>query len=593
MADYYSILNKTLSGLGQNTEQTRALVYEKARAAIRKQLQAMDPPPSEAAVAGQLQLLEDAIVKIDSDYSGAVTDPAPEPEPAPVEEPAVPETDAATEPELPPTQVVPPAPEPENELPEVAAPEAVSTEPPATEVVEETIEAPTTPAQDTAAPEEPVMSETASPVDTVVEPAVDPVAAASAAGAEVPPVPETAELPEVSEPGAVPDPGAVAPDPNVGSVDPTLDGPAAADNGPPTASMIEPEADPILPGDPPPYQQPSGSSGGFARKIGRSLPYLLLLALLAGGGYALWLNKDTLITAFEEYTKPAEPISVVEPEAGTEPASEEDTAQADGEEETAGEPEDIQKEAVRLGSNGEDQPAEPVDDTAIQSEPETEVPVVLDQDSNGDEQTTTEPSVEEVTQSDGQDTSAEPAPVPQVAETAYLYEEGGATAGASRSNGSMAWTLASESPGNGLPPEPVIEGQLNIPEKALSMNLKIKRNADEALPASHIIELLFDTPDGFEGGAIDNVARFVMKSSEQARGEGLVAVPARIDAGYFLIALNNLEQAIATNKRLLQESGWIDIPLGYSTGRRALVTFEKGEDGKAVFEKAFADWENR
>ena len=357
--------------------------------------------------------------------------------------------------------------------------------------------------------------------------------------------------------------------------------------------MIEPEADPILPGDPPPHQQPSGSSGGFARKIGRSLPYLLVLALLAGGGYALWLNKDTLITAFEEYTKPAEPISTVEPEANTEPASEENTAQAEGEEESAGEPEDIQKEAIRLGSDGEDKPAEPVDDTATQAEPETEVPVVLDQNNNGDGQTTTEPSVEEVTQAGEQSDTAEPAPVPQVAETAYLYEEGGATAGASRSNGSMAWTLASESPGNGLPPEPVIEGQLNIPEKALSMNLKIKRNADEALPASHIIELLFDTPDGFEGGAIDNVARFVMKSSEQARGEGLVAVPARIDAGYFLIALNNLEQAIATNKRLLQESGWIDIPLGYSTGRRALVTFEKGEDGKAVFEKAFADWENR
>ncbi len=44
-----------------------------------------------------------------------------------------------------------------------------------------------------------------------------------------------------------------------------------------------------------------------------------------------------------------------------------------------------------------------------------------------------------------------------------------------------------------------------------------------------------------------------MKANEQARGEGLVAVPVKIDAGYFLIALNNLEQAAATNKRLLLE----------------------------------------
>ena len=167
MADYYSILNKTLSGLGQNTEQTRALVYEKARAAIRKQLQAMDPPPSEAAVAGQLQLLEDAIVKIDGEYSGTVADPAPEAEPAPAEEPAVPETDAAVEPELPPTQVLPPASEPEGAPPEVATPEAMPTEPPATEMVDETIEAPTIPEQDTASPVEPVMNEAATPADTV------------------------------------------------------------------------------------------------------------------------------------------------------------------------------------------------------------------------------------------------------------------------------------------------------------------------------------------------------------------------------------------------------------------------------------------
>ena len=84
-----------------------------------------------------------------------------------------------------------------------------------------------------------------------------------------------------------------------------------------------------------------------------------------------------------------------------------------------------------------------------------------------------------------------------------------------------------------------------------------------------------------------------MKSNEQARGEGLVAVPAKIDTGYFLIALNNLEQAEETNRKLLLDSEWIDIPLGYTSGRRALVTLEKGAIGDKVFNDAFADWDKR
>ena len=48
---------------------------------------------------------------------------------------------------------------------------------------------------------------------------------------------------------------------------------------------------------------------------------------------------------------------------------------------------------------------------------------------------------------------------------------------------------------------------------------------------------------------------------------------------------------MATNKRLLTESSWIDIPLGYTTKRRALVTLEKGAIGDSVFKEAFAAWD--
>ena len=62
MADYYSILNKTITGLAKNTPEVRQAVYSKARLAIEAQLRKMDPPPAEELIANQLELLEEAIL---------------------------------------------------------------------------------------------------------------------------------------------------------------------------------------------------------------------------------------------------------------------------------------------------------------------------------------------------------------------------------------------------------------------------------------------------------------------------------------------------------------------------------------------------
>lgn len=195
---------------------------------------------------------------------------------------------------------------------------------------------------------------------------------------------------------------------------------------------------------------------------------------------------------------------------------------------------------------------------------------------------------------DGETAQAEAeASVPVIGQKAFLYEEGIGNTAATRDNAAIVWSIDRAPPADGQPDEPVIRGQLEVPGRGLNMDLTIKRNTDEALSASHIIELEFTAPPDFSGGSIDTLARFVMKSNEQSRGEPLIAVPVKINTGYFMIALNNLEQARESNKKLLLESNWIDIPLGYTTGRRALVTLEKGAIGDQVFREAFEDWDNR
>ena len=50
----------------------------------------------------------------------------------------------------------------------------------------------------------------------------------------------------------------------------------------------------------------------------------------------------------------------------------------------------------------------------------------------------------------------------------------------------------------------------------------------------------------------------------------MVGIPAKIADGFFLVALNDSEPEIDANSALLRDRNWIDIPVVYKTGRRAL-----------------------
>jgi hypothetical protein len=43
---------------------------------------------------------------------------------------------------------------------------------------------------------------------------------------------------------------------------------------------------------------------------------------------------------------------------------------------------------------------------------------------------------------------------------------------------------------------------------------------------------------------------------------------------------------------LLRDGRWFDLPILYDDNRRAIITFEKGNDGVAVFQQALNAWSN-
>jgi hypothetical protein len=137
---------------------------------------------------------------------------------------------------------------------------------------------------------------------------------------------------------------------------------------------------------------------------------------------------------------------------------------------------------------------------------------------------------------------------------------------------------------------PEILADLEVPERGISIRLVLRQNADPSLPASHLVAAVINTSPDFPGRGIRSVPRLVLKASEDERGEPLIGAPAKIADGFFWIALSATESDVGRNLLLLRERAWIDLPLVYDTGQRAILSFEKGPEGAEVFESALAAW---
>lgn len=176
-----------------------------------------------------------------------------------------------------------------------------------------------------------------------------------------------------------------------------------------------------------------------------------------------------------------------------------------------------------------------------------------------------------------------------VTQKMFLYEErlGGSPVAVP---GTVSWGLKNDTTSTGGKDQPMVEATIEVPERKLKAVVTFKRNSDVSLPASHIIEIVFDLPEDFEEGNVESVQRVAFKQTEQDRGNSLIAVPAKITDDFHMIALNDDADARKVNLDLMKSRSWIDIPLVYRNNRRALLTFEKGSTGTDAFDKALAQW---
>ncbi|MFC6491979.1 hypothetical protein [Ancylobacter dichloromethanicus] len=175
---------------------------------------------------------------------------------------------------------------------------------------------------------------------------------------------------------------------------------------------------------------------------------------------------------------------------------------------------------------------------------------------------------------------------------AVLFEEsaGGGEQGLQQYVGTVEWSTENASAGAGQPSDLGVRAEISIPARNITATLTFRRNQDPTIPASHIIEVQFKLPPGFDLGNISSVPGMRAKASEGAQGAPLVGLAVRVAPNYFLIGLSSLDTDVQRNLSFIMSRNWLDLPLVFENGRRAILVLEKGDEGNQAFREAFQAW---
>lgn len=312
------------------------------------------------------------------------------------------------------------------------------------------------------------------------------------------------------------------------------------------------------------------------------------LAVVAAGAYGFWrVGFDgisdvvpTISADVENKDTDATQTEIAENSAVTQETQVAENTDATNNQSATAEPnEDVGKFTQRLNADGSENDAGPAE-VASNDLPGEEGRSVASQSEGQSTDVAQSQTTEAQVPTDG-------APILQ---KMLFYETSLGLEQQARYEGSVVWSEEVET--DGSVSRPFIRAQIQVPEREISIVLTVKLNGDQTLPVSHLVDINFALPDDFEGGEIDQVTEVKMKNTEEQTGDRLAAISAKIDQSFFVVGLeNDNPEVVASNLQLLSQRSWIDIPISYSNGRKALITLEKGASGVAIFDKVLAVWE--
>ena len=180
--------------------------------------------------------------------------------------------------------------------------------------------------------------------------------------------------------------------------------------------------------------------------------------------------------------------------------------------------------------------------------------------------------------------AAQPPAFPQ---RAVLYVEDRSHPTGYQYSGSVVWRIE---PLVDQPGQSVVHADIDIPDRQLTVTMRLYRNLDPTLAAGHIVALTFVAPPEFGGGGIGEVRGLLVKPDPDTRGTPLLGASQKIAEGVFHLNLSDVDAERERNLQLIKEGAWFSLAIVLADQHRAILAFEKGAPGGQVVERAVAAW---
>ena len=178
--------------------------------------------------------------------------------------------------------------------------------------------------------------------------------------------------------------------------------------------------------------------------------------------------------------------------------------------------------------------------------------------------------------------------VPNALERALLFEQDPSNTQGESYPGTVRWYTETHSPDGA---KAAVHANINILDRGLSVTWVLRRSAGADSPTNGLTsEVIFNLSDHFVSGGISNLLGIVMRQSLQTPGVALTGIVTSSRPDFFAVSFSTAASEMARNVTLLKDDRWIDLPIVYTNGRRAVLAVDKGQSGEQVFADAFKAW---
>ena len=175
------------------------------------------------------------------------------------------------------------------------------------------------------------------------------------------------------------------------------------------------------------------------------------------------------------------------------------------------------------------------------------------------------------------------------ATTVFLFEEVGDRLPEMRVAGKARWQLVKAATEGGLSPLPVVYAELDVPGR-FNARLKFQRSAHESWPATYALDLNFRRRASL---FIHDVQGIELSSGMERR---ILKTTRRVHVKnnqHFIVDLLDKSEDGQRNVDIIRGAEWVELPIVYDNGMRAVLAISLGSLAKKSFDQAISAWSTR